>query len=294
MHLELLTWNRRKVALLLIAATATMVAVLALSSSSAHGSSRGIVEGMAVSPGDAPPPEPQAGDQQDADIPATMRECKEEMAAGRAVRCQRNAFSVKTVRPDGGYDIDWSVWASRHSNVDRYTIQRLRFLYRYNFELEDNGTAVASSDYTMSDVNSCWPRVAETDNVGAATRWAWTCTGISNVREDPFGVPTSIEQLEDFDDNWTSTSWTDSLLAPGRKHDVSVQALRIPGSSTDAHADNPQSLRDRLTQQQVDDGTHDLLATEFEMHLYLITVHFEDGATQRHYALADGSSFDDR
>ena len=31
------------------------------------------------------------------------------------------------------------------------------------------------------------------------------------------------------------------------------------------------------------------------MHLYLITVHFEDGSTESHYAMADGGSgFPDR
>ena len=265
---NLRAWNHRTVMLSLIAAAATVVALLALSPSLAEG--------------------------QTSDSPATMAECKEEQNAGRAVLCKRNSFSVKTILSDGGYHIDWSVWASRHSNVDRYAIQRLQFLYRYRFEREDDGNAVSASDYTVPDVNSCVPRAAETDNMGAATRWAWTCTGISNVREDPFGVPTSVEQLEEFDDNLTSTSWSDSLLAPGRKHDTPVRALRIPGSMTDAHADNPQSAADRLTQQQVDDGAHDLLATEVEMHLYLITVHFDDGTTHRRYELVDGAPFDDR
>ncbi len=167
-------------------------------------------------------------------------------------------------------------------------------MYRYNSEREDNGDAVDSWDYTIPDVSSCVPRAAGTDNMGAAIRWAWNCQSISQVREDPFGGPTSIEQLEDFDDNWTSESWTGSLQAPGRKHDVPVQALRVPGSWNAEHVDNPQNSADRLTQQQVEDGTVDLLFTEFEMHLYLITVHFDDGATRRHYDLINGTSFEDR
>ena len=302
---NLLAWNHRTITLSLIVATATVAAVLALSSSLAHGSSRGMVGGVTVSPGDAPgelnvswdapsPARQPSYQQVNRDSPATMKECRDELAAGRAVLCKRNSFSVKTVRPDGGYSIDWSVWANQHSTVDRYTIQRLRFLYRYRFKLEADGTAVDSSGYTTPAVNSCVPRVAETDNVGAAIRWAWTCKGISNVREDPFGVPTSIEQLEEFDDDWTSESWTSSLLAPGRKPDIPVQALRVPGDRTGPHADNPQNARDRLTQQRVDDGAHNLLTTEVEMHLYLITVHFDDGTTERHYELLDGASFDDR
>ena len=38
-----------------------------------------------------------------------------------------------------------------------------------------------------------------------------------------------------------------------------AQALRVHGNMDGAHADNPQSAADRLTRQQVDDGTHDLL-----------------------------------
>ena len=263
-----LPWNRRAVPLYLVVAAATVVALFALPPS--------LVLGQAN------------------ESPATMEECREELAAERAVLCKRNSFSVKTILPDGGYHIDWSEWASRHSNVDRYTIQRLRFLYRYNFELEVDGAAVNGWDYAVPDVSSCRPRAAEINSMRVVTRWAWACTGVSNVREDPFGEPTSVEQLEDFDDNSTSTSWTGSLMAPGRKHDAAVQALRIPGSQTDAHAENPQSAADRLTQQQVDDGAHDLLATEVEMHLYYIIVHFDDETTLRRYELVDGGPFDDR
>ena len=267
-HLNLLAWNHRTIMLSLIAATAIVVAVLALSSPLARAQAN--------------------------NSPATMEECGDELAAGRAVSCSRNSFSVQTVRPDGTYSIDWSEWAGQQDNVDRYTVQRLRFLYRYNFELEADGTAVNDWEYTVADVNSCVPRAAETDNRGRAIRWAWTCKGLSNVREDPSGVPTSVESLVEFDDNVTSASWSGALLAPGRKHDVPVRAMRIPGSQTDVHADNPQSRRDRLTQQQVDAATHDLLATDVEMHLYLITVHFDGGTVRRHYAMVNGGPFDDR
>ena len=290
-------------ALSLIAAGAVVFALFALSPSLVQGASQG--------PGEAGPrPAPNAqgewgifrdgssppiSDQQiESNSPATKKECKEELAAGRAVLCARNSFSVLTVRPDGSYHIDWSKWASRQSDIDRYSVQRLRFMYRYNAQLEADGTAVEISDCTEPDVNSCRPWAAERNGDGEVVRWAWTCNGISNVREDPSGQPTSVEQLEGYDDNWTSTSWTGSLLAPGRKHDVPVRALKIPGNWTEAHTDNPQSSRDRLTQQEVDDGTHDLLASEVEMHLYLITVHFDDGSTHRSYQLADGGPFADR
>ena len=228
------------------------------------------------------------------DSPATKEECREEMVAGRAVACSSNRFSIQTVRPNGTYSIDWSEWAGQQDNVDRYTVQRLRFLYRYNFKLAADGTPVGDSSYTAPDVGSCRPWPAERDNSGTVTRWAWSCNGISNVRQDPFGAPTSVESLAGFNGDSTATSWTGSLAAPGRKHDVPVRAMRVPGSWTEAHPDNPQGYGDRLTQQQVDDGTDDLLVSEVEMHLYLITVHFDDGMARRHYALVDGGPFDDR
>ena len=263
------------IALTIIAATAAAFALFALSLTLAQGS-------------------PGVFQQVVHDSPATMKECKEQLAAGEAVLCKKNSFSVKTVRADGGYSIDWSKWASRHSNVDRYTIQRLRFLYRYNFQLEDTLNAVDAGDYAVPDVNSCVPRPAERNADMEVTRWAWQCKGVSQVNEDPFGVPTSIEQLQVFSDNWTTENWTGSLLAPGRKVDAPVQGLRIPGSKTQAHVDNPQGVADRLSQQYVDDSTHDLLATEVEMHVYIITVHFDGGRTERRYELIDGSSFADR
>ena len=142
---------------------------------------------------------PPAAQGQANDGPATMEECREEMSAGRAVLCTRNSFAVKTTFADGSYHISWSEWASRYSNIERYSIQRLRFLYRYNFQVETDGTAVSDADYTEPDVASCWPWAVERDNTGNATRWAWSCTGISNVREDTSGSPTSIELL---DNNW--------------------------------------------------------------------------------------------
>ncbi len=297
--------NYRIVALSIIAAIAMFIALLVLAPSLAQGASRDFAEGTVMSstntPGqskvswDVPPTSRQSDSRQvSPGGPATMSECKEELAAGRAVRCTRNSFAVKTLLPGGGYHINWSEWAGQQDNVDRYTVQRLRFMYRFNFERESDGVSVEDSDYTRPDVNSCWPWAVESNGDGEVTRWAWSCNGISNVRVDPTGAPTSAEQLEGYEDNFASTSWSGSLQAPGRKHDVSVQALRIPGDREAPHADNPQSWSDRLTRQQVDDGTHDLLASEFEMHLYLITVHFEDGSTQHSYNLVDGSSFDDR
>ena len=67
----------------------------------------------------------------------------------------------------------------------------------------------------------------------------------------------------------TSPRHSDRLTYPGRFNDVPVEALRIPTRA-------PQSLTDELTQQELNDTLY-LLASEFEMHLYLITVHFDDG-----------------
>lgn len=62
--------------------------------------------------------------------------------------------------------------------------------------------------------------------------------------------------MEDFEDDWTSTSWNGSAC---RCRDAPVQTLRIPGGMDGALVDNPQSVADRLTQQLADDGTHDPL-----------------------------------
>ncbi len=304
-YMRLPAFNYRIIALSVVAAIAMLITLLALAPSLAQGATTDVAESMAMSPSttpgqskmswDFPPASRQSSSWQvSPGGPATMSECKEELAAGRAVRCARNSFAVTTVLADGGYHINWSEWAGRQDNVDRYTVPRLRFMYRHNFEREDDGTAVQDSDYTTPDVNSCWPYGVERDGNNEVTRWAWFCSGISNVRVDPDGVPTSVEQLENYADNFTSTSWSGSLLAPGRKHDVPVQALRIPGDRDAPHADNPQSATDRLTQQQVDDGTHSLLASELEMHLYVITVHFDNGSRRSRYNLVDGSPFDDR
>ena len=270
---NLLVWRHRTITLSIVAAVAAVGALLVLSPPLAQGSPAGVTH---------------------QNSPATIEECREEMVAGHAVRCTANRFSVNTIRPNGEYHINWSAWADQHTTIDRYSIQRLRFLYRSNFTREDDGNAVDYSDYTVPDVNSCRPWAAERDAEREVTRWAWSCSGISNVREDPLGEPTSIEQLEDYSDYWTEAHWTGSLVAPGRKHDVPVQALMVPGNRDEPHADNPQGWRDRLTTQQVEDGTHDLLASEIEMHLYIITVHFDDGSVSRHYDLVDGSSFADR
>ena len=126
-----LVWNTRSIPVLLIAAVVAAAALFALS--------------------------PQVAQGQANDSPATMEECKEELAAGRAVLCTRNSFSVTTTMADGTYHINWSEWANQQSNVERYTIQRLRFMYRFNFQLEADGAAVNDWEYAAPDVNSCRP-----------------------------------------------------------------------------------------------------------------------------------------
>ena len=270
-YMSLLAWRRRALALAVVAAVAAVAALSALAPPLAQGAPAGVSH---------------------QDSPATMGECKEEMAAGRALTCARNRFAVTTVRPNGEYQFNWSAWADGRDNIDRYSIQRLRFLYRYNFTRD--GNAVDEADYTVPDVNSCRPWGVERNPQGEVTRYAWFCNGLSNAKEDPSGEPTSVEQLEDSDDSWTSGRLTGSLLAPGRKHNVPVQALLIPGNTEEPHPDNPQGWTDRLTPQQVSAGTTDLLASEVEMHLYLVYVHYDDGSVSRHYLLADGGPFDDR
>ncbi|MDE2836307.1 MAG: hypothetical protein OXL97_02200 [Chloroflexota bacterium] len=266
-YMSVLAYRSRTIALALIAAAAIAAVPLALSPPSAQGS-------------------PES--------PATMEECGEELTAGRAVACARGRFAVTTVRPDGEYQINWSAWADGRQDVDRYSIQRLRFMYRYDFTREDDGTSVDDADYTVPDTRSCRPWGMERDGQNEVTRYAWFCTGISNVRVDPSGGPTSAEQLEAYSDSYTLSDYSGSLLAPGRKHDVPVQALLIPGDKEEPHPDNPQSWRDRLTTQQVEDGTTSLLASEVEMHLYVIYVHYDGGRVSRYHELITGGPFDDR
>lgn len=301
-YMRLPAWNYRIAILSLVAATAIMLALFVVSPSLVQGAPTpsgeaapmlsSNTQGHSIVSWDNPPITQQSGHRQaNANGPATIEECGEEVKAGRALSCTRNSFSVKTVYPDGSYHINWSEWAGRQTGVDRYTVQRLRFMYRHNFE--SGGASVKYWDYTEPDVNSCWPWAVEI--VGReVTRFAWSCNGITNARVDPSGAPTSVEMLETFDDNYTSPSWNGSFEAPGRKHDVPVQALLIPGDRDAPHDDNPQSWRDRLTQQQVDDGTQDLTVTEVEMHLFLVTVHYEDESTRAFHDLVDAGPFPDR
>ncbi|MDE2900850.1 MAG: hypothetical protein OXN15_07510, partial [Chloroflexota bacterium] len=71
-----------------------------------------------------------------------------------------------------------------------------------------------------------------------------------------------------------------SLASLSRKHDVPVTAMRIPTRA-------PTSLSDELTQSELDD-TVELTATETQMLLYGITVHFDDDTRDFHYSLITG------
>ena len=115
----------------------------------------------------------------------------------------------------------------------------------------------------------------------------WNCAPLNTQYVTPDGALTSTEDIIGYEHNRTTPRHTDHLSNPGRLNDVPVEALRIPIRA-------PQSLYDQLTQQELND-TIPLLASEFEMHLYLIIVHFDDGSTATHYALAEGASgFPDR
>ena len=103
-----------------------------------------------------PDQEPQTAQQTEVSVPTTMAECKQQMIDGLALNCSANRFTVKTMRHDGTYHFDWSVWASNHSNIDRYTIQRQRFVYRLNFTRLDDGTAFdPGGEYAEAVPNSC-------------------------------------------------------------------------------------------------------------------------------------------
>ena len=76
MHLiKLVVWNQRAIPVSVIAAAVAAIVLFVLSPSLALGQAN--------------------------NGPATMKECKEEMAARRAVHCSGNSFSVKTTLRDG-------------------------------------------------------------------------------------------------------------------------------------------------------------------------------------------------
>ena len=233
-----------------------------------------------------PDQEPETAQQTEVSVPTTMAECKQQMIDGLALNCSANRFTVKTMRHDGTYHFDWSVWASQHDNIDRYTIQRQRFSYRPNFTRQDDGTAFdPGGEYAEAVPNSCV--AAGAGLVDGVSMFRWQCDSLSTIYWTPEGAPTTTEEIIEYEHMLTIPRHGDRLTYPGRFNDIPVEALRIPTRA-------PQSLNDQLTQQELEDTIY-LLASEFEMHLYLITVHFEDGSTESHYALADGGSgFPDR
>ena len=233
-----------------------------------------------------PDQEPETAQQTEVSVPTTMSECKQQMIDGLALKCSANRFSVKTMRHDGTYHFDWSVWASQHDNIDRYTIQRQRFVYRLNFTRLDDGTAFdPGGEYAEAVPNSCV--AASAGIVDGVSMFRWQCDSLSTAYWTPEGAPTTTEEIIEYEHMQTIPRHSDSLTYPGRFNDIPVEALRIPTRA-------PQSLNDQLTQQELEDTIY-LLASEFEMHLYLITVHFDDGSTESHYAPAEGASgFPDR
>ena len=225
--------------------------------------------------------EPVTARQAEVSVPTTMAECKQQMIDGLALNCSANRFTVKTMRHDGTYHFDWSVWASQHDNIDRYTIQRQRFSYRLNFTRLDDGTAFdPGGEYAEAVPNSCV--AAGAGLVDGVSMFRWQCDSLSTIYWTPEGAPTTTEEIIEYEHMLTIPRHGDRLTYPGRFNDIPVEALRIPTRA-------PQSLNDQLTQQELEDTIY-LLASEFEMHLYLITVHFEDGSTESHYAMADGGS----
>ena len=230
--------------------------------------------------------EPETAQQTEVSVPTTMAECKQQMIDGLALNCSANRFTVKTMRHDGTYHFDWSVWASEHSNIDRYTIQRQRFVYRLNFTRQDDGTAFDPGDeYAEAVPNSCV--AASAGIVDGVSMFRWNCDPLNTEYVTPDGALTSTEDIIEYEHNRTTPRHTDRLSNPGRLNHVPVEALRIPTRA-------PQSLYAQLTQQELNDTIY-LLASEFEMNLYPITVHFDDGSTESQYALAEcASGFPDR
>ena len=134
LYMRLPAFNYRTIALSIIAAIAMLIALLALAPPLAQGASRDVADGMVMSssniPGqskvswDVPPTSRQSSSRQvSPGGPTTMSECKEELAAGRAVRCARNSFAVTAVLPDGGYHINWSEWAAKPESTEEMRVE---------------------------------------------------------------------------------------------------------------------------------------------------------------------------
>ena len=228
---------------------------------------------------------PQIAQQQVvATLPATMDECGEQIKAGNVQSCAADSFSVKATRADGRFSINWSVWASQHDNISHYIVQHLEFQYRNRFKLAStnepfNVEPAEGNPYGgYTEPNSCEAAVRETDSNGRAISFWWRCASLTNVYVDTEGNPTSV--VTDASVPRSQPYWEDSLASPSRKHDVPVTVMRIPARA-------PTSLDDELTQAELDD-TFDLTATETQMLLYGITVHFDDETTEFHYALVTG------
>ena len=247
-----------------------------------------IVYGTAAN---APPPQIKAVDEQEAPLvgarqlghtmPATMDECGALIRSGDVVRCAGDSFSVQAVFADGSFSINWSVWASQHDNIAHYTVQHREFQYRNRFKRADTNEPF-NVDPAEGDgwvvPGSCKAAVLTTDSMGRATEYHWRCQGLTSVNVDTEGHPTSVET-----DGVLPASqphWEGSLASPSRKHNVPVTGMRIPTRA-------PTSLSDELTQSELDD-TIELTATETQMLLYGITVHFDDDTTDFHYDLITG------
>lgn len=212
--------------------------------------------------------------------PATMDECGDLIKSGDAIECGGGRFSVHAVFSDGSFSINWSVWASQYDNITHYTVQHREFQYRNRFKHADTNEPFdvdpAEGDGWVVP-GSCEAAVLSTNNMGQATEYWWRCDGLTNVYVDTEGNPTSVETDAE---NWQQTSWEGALASPSRKHDVPVTAMRIPTRA-------PTSLADELTQTELDD-TVELTASETQMLLYGIIVHFDDDTRDFHYDLVTG------
>ena len=163
-------------------------------------------------------------------IPTATEECRQQMRDGSVIRCSANDFSVRTIRPKGDYHIDWSEWHRANADrVDRYTIERLRFMYYSNTRNPIDNTPAdidATPGVSYVEPGGCRPTpVANPD--GSLSHYRWLCDGLANVRKDLAGNPTAPETVIDFNADWDTPQWSGLIASPGRTYDVPLTGMTV-------------------------------------------------------------------
>lgn len=185
------------------------------------------------------------------------------------VACYGSRFSTTMMYSDGTYEIDWTEWDGENSDVEGYTVMRLRLLHR-TF-VGDVGQDEDLLNQTHFKPGSCVPGRPWRDEPGD---YVWRCRGVANAFETPSGSPTSLEILVE---NSVATSYSGSLDMRGqRTKDIDVIQLPVPAPTSWGSVPN-----EVVVQQAV---------IETEIHLIYIAVNFTDDSNRYFTASANSVS----